>query len=478
MICRESLPARIALSTAALLALVLLLTVASSYTLTALLLQRGVDSALQAAVPLSAQGLHDLTEEREQWESRDPDHRRLQVLDATGRVLVRPSILPVDPRALAVAMERGVAFTSVLVTQDGQLVPRSEGALWQALTPQRGELRVIYARLRTEEGLAVLQLAAPVGEAAEVLPELLKWLSVLAVLASLAAGALAWRMAAESYRPLQAITATAASISGDTLSQRIENRWSDRTLRRLIGVLNAMVARLQESFEAQGRFTAAAAHELRSPLAAMRAELEVALRRNRTADEYRQALEGALEETGRLGNLAEHLLILARYERGAAPAIEKAVPLGPLLERAAEEARRTTGGEVIVHADVDLELDVDPVALERAVSNLIRNGVQAGGTPVEVEVRRQGDSVVVEVHDHGRGIDPAHLQHIFEPFFRGDPARGRDGGTGLGLAIVKAVAEAHGGTVEVESKPGQGSTFRLRLPARQDLPASPPGLPS
>jgi len=466
MIWRESLPARIALSTALLLALVLLLTVASSYALTAVLLQRGVDNALAAAVPLSAQGLHELTEDPERWESRDPDHRRLQVLDPTGQVLLRPAMLPVDPDALAAALQGGLAFSSVLQQNDA-LVPRSGGDWWQALTPRPNELRVIYARVRVEDRPAVLQLAAPVGAAAEVLPVLLKWLSALAVLASLVAGAVAWRMAAESYRPLQAITATAASISKETLSRRIEDRWNDRTLRRLIGVLNAMVARLQEAFEAQGRFTAAAAHELRSPLAAMRAELEVALRRNRSAEEYRQALEGALEETGRLADLAEHLLILARYERGVAPAVEPAVPLGPLLERAAEEARRATGGEVTVKAAADLALDADPIALERAVSNLIRNGIQAGGAPVEVEAWRQGDTVGIDVRDHGRGIGPEHLENIFEPFFRGDPARRRDGGTGLGLSIVKAVTEAHGGTIQVDSRPGQGSVFSLRLPLRQ-----------
>ncbi|MGE5591087.1 MAG: sensor histidine kinase [Bacillota bacterium] len=472
MIWRESLPARIALSTAAMLALVLLLTVASSYALTALLLQRGVDSALQAAVPLSAQGLHDLTEEPERWESRDPEHRRLQVLDATGRVLLRPAILPVDQRAVAAAMQRGVAFTSVL-ERDGRLVPRSEGALWQALTPQRNELRVMYARIQTEEGLAVLQAAAPVGEAAEILPDLLKWLSVLAVLASLAAGALAWRMAAESYRPLQAITATAASISKDTLSRRIESRWSDRTLRRLIGVLNAMVARLQEAFETQGRFSAAAAHELRSPLAAMRAELEVALRRDRSVEEYRQALEGALEETARLADLAEHLLILARYERGAAPAMERDVPLHPLLDRAAQEARSAVPGAVSTSAVVEvaapdeLTVDVDAVALERALVNLVRNGLQAGGAPVAITAVDLGDEVRLEVRDSGRGIPADALPRLFEPFFRADPARRRDGGAGLGLAIVKAVADAHHGQMEVDSRPGEGATFRIVLPKRQ-----------
>ncbi len=472
MIWRESLPARIALSTALLLALVLLLTVASSYALTAVLLQRGVDNALAAAVPLSAQGLHELTEYPERWESRDPDHRRLQVLDPTGQVLLRPAILPVDPDALTAALQGGLAFSSVL-QQNNAFVPRRGGDWWQALTPRPNELRVIYARVRVDDRPAVLQLAAPVGAAADVLPYLLKWLSALALLASLVAGAVAWRMAAESYRPLQAITATAASISKETLSQRIEDRWSDRTLHRLIGVLNAMVGRLQEAFEAQGRFTAAAAHELRSPLAAMRAELEVALRRNRSAEEYRQAVEGALEETGRLADLAEHLLVLARYERGAAPALERNVPLRPLLERVAQEARSASPGAgstaavVDVAAPDELTVDADSVALERALVNLVRNGLQAGGAPVAITAVDMGREVRLEVRDSGRGIPADALPRLFEPFYRADPARRRDGGAGLGLAIVKAVVDAHHGQIEVDSRPGQGATFRISLPKRQ-----------
>lgn len=466
MIWRESLPARIALATAGLLALVLLLTVSTSYALTAVLLQRGVDNALAAAVPISARSLHEVMEEPQRWQERDTEHRRLQVLDPSGQVLLRPAVLPVDSEALAAALDHRLAFTSVVVDQ-GIVRPRSGSGWWQAMTPRPSEMRVVYAAVGSEQGTLVLQMAAPLGPAGEVLPVLLRWLLALAVLASLVAGGIAWRMAAESYRPLKAITATASAITGETLSQRIEDRWSDRTLRRLVSVLNAMIAGLQEAFEVQGRFTAAAAHELRSPLAAMRAELEVALRRERSAEEYRQALQGALEETGRLADLAEHLLILSRYERGIAPVTESGMPLQPLLERAANEVRRGTGAPVEVQADAALDIDADPIALERAVANLICNGIQAGGSPVTVCARDMGKEVLIEVEDRGRGIPDDLRSRIFEPFFRGDPARRRDRGTGIGLAIVRAVVEAHHGNITVDSKPGQGTTFRIRLPKHQ-----------
>lgn len=207
---------------------------------------------------------------------------------------------------------------------------------------------------------------------------------------------------------------------------------------------------------------AAAAHELRGPLGAMRAELEVTLRRERAPAEYKAALEGALAETARLSIVAEHLLTLAR---GGAMARELAIPVHALLERVAGDVQRSAGGDVTVSAPPDLTVDGDSLALERLLSNLARNGVEAGGAPVSMSARAVvGGGVEIVVRDVGRGIPREALPHIFEPFYRADPARGRDGGTGLGLAIVKAIIDAHGGRITVESAPGAGTTFTVWLP--------------
>jgi signal transduction histidine kinase len=286
-------------------------------------------------------------------------------------------------------------------------------------------------------------------------------------------GVIAWRMARETYKPLQAVIATADDISAHSLELRVPDVWHDRTLRKLTQVLNAMIGRLQGAFEVQGRFVAAAAHELRGPLGAMRAELEVALRRPRSAEEYKAALEGALAETARLSTLAEHLLMLARYERGVGLTVERDLDLSVLLERAAREVQRATGGQVTVSVPEGLTLDGDPLALERLVSNLARNGVEAGGAPVALEARAEQGGVAITVRDSGPGIPAEALPHLFEPFYRADPARGRDGGTGLGLAIVKTVVDAHKGTVRVESAPGQGAAFHVWLPLRQDSETTP-----
>ncbi|MGE5672529.1 MAG: sensor histidine kinase [Mycobacterium leprae] len=463
---RESLPARAAMATAAILAVVLLVIVAASYVITAYSIRDGVDSAMRAALPATVANEHEL-EEHAQRLAQDPlDSRRLQLLDLSGRVYYGPGTVPVSLQAVAAALQTGRSFVS-MVPEDGVLQVRSGPTWWQTLTPVSGEVRVMYTPMRVAGQPVVLQIWAPIGPVTEALPTLLLRMLALAALAAGLTAIIVWQMASTVYRPLREVTTTAGEINMHTLDLRVPDRWHDTTLHRLTQVLNSTFGRLQEAFQAQGRFVAAAAHELRGPLGAMRAELEVTLRRERSAPEYREALEGALEETGRLSKVAELLLILARYEHGGGLMMEHALPLAPLLERAATEARRSAGGDVLVVCDPDLSVDGDTVALERMVSNLARNGIQAGGSPVQITAEAAADSIRIDVTDQGSGIAPDVIPHLFEPFYRGDPARGRDGGTGLGLAIVKAIVDGHHGTVTVYSELGKGSTFTLRLPAKQ-----------
>jgi len=441
------------------------------------MLREGVDRALLAALPVRSGSAREIVSAAERLERRfedDDDHdheerRRIQVLDPSGVVRFGSQSLPVDREALVSAQRSGVAFLSLVPAGDGW-VRRSGPDMLQALIPYRDELRVVYAVGGDEHEPVVIQMAAPLGLVSEVLPDLVQRLALLGAAGTLLCGLIAWVMAARTYRPLRAIIATADDVSTRTPHLRIPDLWPDQTLRRLVAVLNAMIDRLQEAFATQGRFVGAAAHELRGPLAAMRTQMEVALRRERSPAEYRAALTEALAEAVRLSGVTEHLLTLARYERGSGLAMARDLPLAPLLERTVAETRRSTGdegGEVLLECDPGLLVDGDPISLERLVANLVRNGVQAGGAPVRVMAGNEGDGVVITVADRGRGIDPADLPHLFEPFYRADPARSREGGTGLGLAIVKTVVEVHGGRILVESEPGRGSTFRVWLPRRQ-----------
>ncbi len=222
------------------------------------------------------------------------------------------------------------------------------------------------------------------------------------------------------------------------------------------------------------RLTADAAHELRTPLAVIRNEAEVALRRARSGEEYGRVLENVLEETIRLSRMADELLFLCRQDAGLNPRRGEPVDLAPLLDEVVGNMR-----PVAQEKGVSLTLDqpvVGTVAgdtrqFRRVFYNLIDNAVKY--TPAEgrvrVDCRRDDGEVVVSVSDTGGGIPEEHLPRVFDRFYRADPSRTGDGnGAGLGLSICQSVVQAVGGSISVESTVGNGTTFRVRLPAGSD----------
>jgi heavy metal sensor kinase len=265
------------------------------------------------------------------------------------------------------------------------------------------------------------------------------------------------------------MTRTARRITAVDLSRRITRRGTQDELDRLAETLNEMLARLEEAFTQTRRFAADAAHELRTPLTALKGGIEVALRAARTDAEYRAVLASSLEDVERLIRVAEDLLLLSRSPAGSdlprAP-----VELEPLLLEAAEVgARMAQGIGVTVRVDdlAPVTVTGDGLALRRALRNLVENAVKytpAGGK-VELSLVREDGRAALSVQDTGIGIAPADAERIFEPFVRLDAARSRDtGGTGLGLAITRSIVTAHGGTLTVDSRPGAGSRFTIRLP--------------
>lgn len=235
---------------------------------------------------------------------------------------------------------------------------------------------------------------------------------------------------------------------------------------------NDLLDRLEAALSGQRQFVADASHELRTPLAALQAEIDVALRRERTPDDYRRTLEANRYELERLSALVENLLALAALDADAAPRAKSPVELGTVCRDVAEQlsplaARHNVRLELNV--DDDATVDGDPCALERAVRNLIENAIRytPAGETIAIRTRREGANARVDVVDAGIGISEDHLPHLFERFYRVDTARSRaHGGAGLGLSIVKAIVESHGGSVSVESRLGVGSTFTLLFPIR------------
>jgi len=294
---------------------------------------------------------------------------------------------------------------------------------------------------------------------------------VLAVGATLVG---AWVLARSAVRPVLEITAQGTQIEAGTLDQRIEAHADTEEFRGLVAVLNRMLERLERGFQAQRRLTADVGHELRTPLTALRGEIEVALRADRSPREYQLVLRSALEEIDRLAVMSEDLLLITRAESHLLE-LER-VPTDPnTLVRDALAPLRRRIEEKDLTVEQALDATVQPVALDRGlvsrlVDHLLDNAVKYTPSGGRIVVRTSGSlpagqGLRVAVANSGSRVDPQDLPHIFEPFYRADPARTRGSGTGLGLALVAAIARLHGGVARARSENGDGVTFEVDLPA-------------
>jgi heavy metal sensor kinase len=277
-----------------------------------------------------------------------------------------------------------------------------------------------------------------------------------------------WFLARRALSPVAAMVDAARKIEAEDLSRRIPARLGDGELERLAAVLNDMLARLERSFGAANRFSADAAHELRTPLTILKGEIEIALASCAAPAESRQTLESCLEEVNRLNSLVEDLLLMARMESHALSTPAKRVNLAEVLRDVApalsELAKRAENSCRVVMPQ-PLWVDGYDTLLFRLVFNLAENAIKY--TPVngriEVALQEQDGWAVLEVSDNGPGIAPEAQEHIFDRFYRGDPARGGSG-TGLGLALVQSIVQLHRGRIEVRSDQGKGTSFRVLLP--------------
>jgi two-component system OmpR family sensor kinase len=272
----------------------------------------------------------------------------------------------------------------------------------------------------------------------------------------------------------------AEAIGAGSLDHRIHAYADMREYHRLVEVLNTMLARIQHAFETQTRFTADASHELRSPLTALRGEIELALRKDRSAEEYRRVLESNLEEILRLSRISEDLLTLARADAGALPRGAHETDAGDVATRIVDRFRRRAdekGITLTLELRGDGPVGLDPGLLGQILWNLTDNAVRftpAGGR-VGVSVDRTPSTLEIEVTDSGPGLgeDP---DRVFDRFFRLDPVRtpgGEASGTGLGLSIVRAIVDGFGGQVDAGNLPGGGARFRAALPLGTDGRESP-----
>ncbi len=277
-------------------------------------------------------------------------------------------------------------------------------------------------------------------------------------------------LAGRALAPIRKITEAAAALSAESLSRRIDLGRTESELSALARTLNDAFARLEASFDRQTRFTADASHELRTPLSILLTQVELALKKDRTAPEYRETLETCLRAAQRMRATVEGLLTLARADAGEIRLAREPVDLKPLVEETLSLlAPLALDRRVAVAAEaVPLVVAGDRERLREVAANLVANAIRYNreGGRVDVRLSRENGSAVLSVADTGIGIPEADRAHLFERFYRVDKARSREmGGSGLGLAIAKWIVEAHGGTIGVESREGEGTTFTVTLPA-------------
>ncbi len=383
----------------------------------------------------------------------------VQIIDGRGTVLLRSATLkgtdlPAPP-SLVERTRKGETVIETAAWHDGEPIrlltlPINIAGSYPYAVQVGTPLHPTYTFLRTARALWVATSIA-----------------VLAVV--IATGTL---LARSALRPVSLALEMARQIGEAIGGHRLPHPGTDDEIGRLVSTLNAMLDRLERSINAHRRFTADAAHELRTPLSRLRSEIEIALRRPRNAGEYQDILRSGLDETVRLTDLTEALLTLARLDTDQtewpddAPFGVTSDALETACDRLVVEADRRRV-EVVMEPSPRLEVRVPPNLLALLFGNLLQNAVKfsAPGGRVVASVAEVNREAVVSIVDNGPGIHADLVPRIFDRFFRGDPARSDSvPGFGLGLSICHAIAERYHGAIGVAPNPAGGSIFSLRLP--------------
>jgi heavy metal sensor kinase len=336
--------------------------------------------------------------------------------------------------------------------------------------PGIGRQRVLSERMRLGGQDYLVMVFGPLAAVDDELARIRGVLVSAGAVALALSGVLAYWLAGKALAPVEQLRLAAEAITADRLDRRLVAPNPEDELGRLARTINAMMARLERSFEEVRRFTADASHELRTPLTALRAEVEVALGKPPAQLDSQQVLGDVLEELVRMSRLTDQLLALSRRDAGVEQL--SAVPLDlPALVSGVVEALRPLaeikGVQLWLEQDELVRISGDESLLRQVFINLLDNAIKytpAGGT-VRVRVGRRDSAAVVTVADTGIGIPAEHLPHVFDRFYRVDRARTRaEGGTGLGLSIARSIVLAHRGSIDMSGTAGHGTICTVTLP--------------
>lgn len=412
-------------------------------------------------VQISALSLNEIRDEFREHSVLGPGGDLFQVCDDRGAWLYRSQPLENNQMPIRLPSDLG----SNVVREDVRV----------AETP----LRIASQRIMVGGRPYSVQVAAPIGEILESLQRFRWMLLIFIPVVVLASSAGGYLMSRRALKPVDEISAAARSISIQNLSERLTIPQTGDELQRLSETLNEMLTRLNDSVRRITQFTADASHELRAPVALIRTTAEFILGRRREPEQYEAAMKDVLVEAERTTHLLDSLLTLARGDSGMDSfdliPMDMAEAAREAVEESAKFAAEKNLSVEFSMPDRIAEIDGDPDAIRRLFVILIDNAVKYSnpGGNIRITVMAQGDSVQAAVADTGIGIARDDQARIFDRFWRVDKVRSRAaGGAGLGLSIARRIVDQHRGTIEVESEPGRGSTFRIRFACSSAHPGS------
>lgn len=386
---------------------------------------------------------------------RKPKGKFIQIIDASGKIGAKMNDIETETIPVSFnTMERALKGEAVYETMEN-VNPR---------------LRMLTLPiLENKKVTSIVQVGSSLADFDETMRKLLIIMFISIPTSISVTIIVGYFMAKKSLRPVGQIRRAAVKISSSNLDERIDVKGRKDELSRLAETFNEMISRLKDAFQRVNQFSIDVSHELKTPLTILKGETEVALRKERANEEYKKLLESNLEEIDRMSRIIDDLLLLSKADSKDMKLNVENISLRDLLADVCMNMKvvaTNKGIDLAVDELTDVRFIGDELKLRRMLLNIIDNGIkytQKGGV-VTVSSSTDNGYAYITVKDNGVGISKDDLKYIFDRFYRADRSRKRESGSGLGLSISKWIAEAHKGTIEVESQLSAGSQFSIKLP--------------